>query len=318
MFATLAGGLPAPPVAPAGDPTVGDAAVLATSVLAARLKLQVAAGLEPLTDGGEASVPDAAQPGALAARWRATAAATDRLVKAVLVGPCTIGRAAGSSRRDRERATLAAAESGADELRALAAAGCAMVQVDEPAMVKFADRPSEWRLLADAHRRLTDRVEGLHLSLAITGGDLDETRAKAIFDLGYASYLFDLIAGPDNWRLIARAPTERGIVCGVVPTTPEPAVVKEVLVWAAQYAASTNGRGIDRVGLATAGSLAGLPWELAASRVELLGLGARLAVDGSMERLAMELDPRAVGMKSAAAGRNLPVPERKPRRRPPR
>jgi hypothetical protein len=90
--------------------------------------------------------------------------------------------------------------------------------------------------------------------------------------------------------------------------------VKEVLVWAAHYAASTNGRGLDRVGLATTGSLAGLPWDLAALRVRMLGDAARIAADDSMAHLAMELDPRAVGMKSAAAGRNLPVPDRSAKR----
>ncbi len=313
MFATLAGGLPAPPVA-----ATGDAAADAAASLGANLALQLDAGLEPLWDAGEAAVVDLAAPGAIVERWQVIAtAAPDRIVKVVVAGPCTLGRAAGAGRRVRERATLAAAEGINAGLRALAGAGCAVVQVDEPAVVAVGDSPAERRLLADAHRRLADGIEDLHLSLAIIGGDAEATGAETIFDLPYASYLFDLIAGPDSWRVIARAPTERGIVCGVVPVTPSPAVVKEALVWAAHYAASTNARGLDRVGLATAGSLARLPWDLAASRVRMLGDAARIAADDSMEHLARDLDPRAIGMKSAAAGRNLPVPDRASRRRRP-
>ena len=94
--------------------------------------------------------------------------------------------------------------------------------------------------------------------------------AELLFGLPYRSYLFDLVGGPTDWRLITKAPMERGIVCGVVSGTGSATVVKETLVWAAQYAASTNGRGLERVGLATTGSLAELSWETADRRVRLL------------------------------------------------
>lgn len=336
MFATLAGALPRP--RDASEPAAGRAGVEgaaarsagdtasvvdtdpavdeAATILRTLIELQIEAGLEPLTDGGEAAVVDAGAPDALVDRWLAAAhAAPDRALKAMLVGPYTQGRASGGARRTRQRATLLAAEAANSGLRALVTAGCLMIQVDEPDAVAIGDSPAERRLLADAHRRLTDGVDAVHLSLAITGGDAEATGAETLFELPYASYLFDLIAGPDSWRVIARAPTERGIICGVVPATEGPAVVKEALVWAAHYAASINARGLDRVGLATAGSLAGLSWDLAASRVRMLGAAARIAADDSPEHLARELDPRAVGMKSAAAGRNLPIPERVARRK---
>ena len=62
-----------------------------------------------------------------------------------------------------------------------------------------------------ALRRATDVVAGrVHLSLVLTGGNVDGLGAATLFDLPFASYAFDLIAGPENWRLIAEAPGDRG------------------------------------------------------------------------------------------------------------
>ena len=73
------------------------------------------------------------------------------------------------------------------------------------------------------------------------------------------------------------------------------------MLWAAGYAASTNGRGPDRVGLATASSLAHLPWEAACAKIERLGAAARLAVAPVDERVKA-MDPRAVSSRAAALG----------------
>ena len=43
---------------------------------------------------------------------------------------------------------------------------------------------------------------GTHLSLAITGGNADEAGIETILAAPYASLAVDLIAGPDNWRLV--------------------------------------------------------------------------------------------------------------------
>ena len=75
MFATLLGSLPRPPLADDAAPE---------ALLDAVLELQVEHGLEPLTDAGWAL--DREDP---VAAWRATAARTDGLVKAVVDGPFT-------------------------------------------------------------------------------------------------------------------------------------------------------------------------------------------------------------------------------------
>jgi methionine synthase II (cobalamin-independent) len=311
MFATLAGGLPRPPA------DLVPAAAGKSERVAAAIGLQVELGLEPLTDGHPGGEPVATTalgldgvargPGgspALVERsarwsrpihvdgWRRAAALTDRVLKQAVGGPYTIGRSLAGDGVGRRSVTLDLAEALNAELRALADAGCPLIQVDEPGAVAIGDSPAEAGLFREAQRRLLDGVEGTHLSLAVTGGNAEAPGAGTFFEAPYASYLFDLIDGPDNWRLIARAPGDRGIVCGAVPGGDQPRVEKEVVVWAAQYAASTMGRGLVRVGLSTSGSLAGLSWAAARERLELLALAADIAAEPG-PRMVERLDPHA-------------------------
>jgi hypothetical protein len=279
VFATLFGDLPRPPV-PAEAP--------AEALLDACLALQAEHGLEPATDGGWSIHP--ADP---VRSWTATAERADRLVKAVLSGPIASGRPVAEIRRD---------------MLALADAGCRWIEVHEPATAILADGDAaDRRRFADAHRELTADLTGMHLSLAITGGNADVLGIDTILAGAYASLALDLIAGPDNWRLAVAAPTEVGIICGAVSPRPGSDDGPELLLWAAQYAASTGGRGIDRVGLATAGSLAELPWDVAATKVRRLGEAAQLATASPEERRAA-LDPRAIDIRTAALGRSAPPP----------
>jgi hypothetical protein len=303
MFAMLAGPLPPPPDGP-------DAA----AALDAVLEVQARAGLEPVHDAGILAGRTPAE------RWRRTAAATDRVVLGVVDGPFS---GPGFDPSDAGSVGLAL-DRAVTELGELARAGCPMIRVDDPGAAAVAvDGPGRTRVL-EAHRRLAAAIaaatERPHLMLALPGVDAAPIGVDAFAALPYASLLVDLVAGPDAWRLVAALPRERGVVCGVVPPAPSAAVTKEVVVWAAHYAASTAGRGLERVGLATTGSLAGLDWPAAVARVELLGTAAAIAADDSPAHLAATLDPRAVGMKSAAFGRNLPVPgrgDRQARRRQP-
>ena len=291
MFATLLGDLPRPPLED-GAP--------AEAILDGCLALQNEHGLEPLTDGGWPIFPD--EP---ARSWLATAERADRLVKAVVTGPWTSGRPVDDVRRD---------------LEALADAGCRWIEVQEPAATTLADPASaddaddQRRTFADAHRELTAGFgPEIHLSLAIVGGAADTAGIDAILAGGYASLALDLIDGPDNWRLAVAAPTGVGIICGAVAGRLGSDDSPEILLWAAGYAAQTGGRGPDRVGLATAGSLAGLAWEDAATKVRRLGEAARIAMLPPEEQRTA-LDPRAFDVRTAALGHD--APPRPPRRRP--
>ncbi|MFZ5853572.1 MAG: hypothetical protein ACOYXS_03575 [Chloroflexota bacterium] len=330
MFATLLG--PYPHAAPPGDPTQGAAAGSTDADTGAALRAaiaeQEAAGLEPLTDGHlrwadpvsglaaglegvalEGPVPylgtsrtvrrprltgEPRWAGPITVdAWRLAAGCTTRAVKQTIVGPYTLAFLADAGDLGRERATLALAEALREELRALAAAGCPLIQVDEDAATRIGDDPSERRLFVEAQRRLIDGIEGVHLSLAITTGNADPAGAATIFDPPYRSHLFDLIGGPDNWRLIAQAPGERGIICAALDPAAPSAGQLELLVWAARYAASTGRRGLRRVGLAPAPGLERLSPDAARLRIELLGRAARLAT-ASRDELARNLDPRAL------------------------
>ena len=96
------------------------------------------------------------------------------------------------------------------ELRALAAAGCPLIEIHEPAATEIGADPTERALFRDAHRRLLDGVEDPHLSLAITGGNADGAGIETLLSARYSSLALDLIAGPDNWRLVVATPGDRG------------------------------------------------------------------------------------------------------------
>ena len=317
MFATLAGGYP---VADPGDPSAGSRPDRLRSVLAD----QVEAGLGLLTDGwidrpdplesvgrallsGDSSGPGRERPLLLDA-WRlAQDLAGDVPVKQCLPGPYSLGRRFGEAAASaRAELTLALADALAGELADLAAAGCPFIQVDEDGAVAVGPEAAERRLFADAQARL---LAGLgppgarpHVSLAISGGNADAAGPETIFGPAYDSHLFDLIAGPDNWRLITAAPVERGIVLGVVDARSADVDDPSVVIWAVGYAAS-GGRGHDRIGVAPSGSLAGLSREAARAKIDLLGEVVRSVERRNEEAIAASLDPRAVDARSAALGR---------------
>ena len=307
---------------------------------------QVAAGLEVVTDGLE-TIPDQDAAARLADdlmsgrgigsvdRWAAAVAASPSpavAVAAALPGPYSLARrvsrraapgpeaasgAGGGTEMPPDAALVRAlADAVSREARALGAAGCPLVRVDEPDAPAPADDESGRAAFTEAHRWAAtvsgSGADAVHLMLALTGGEHAWIGADALAGLGYASYLFDLIAGPTDWRIIARLPGERGVVCGVVDAVATTGDAPEVLVWAAHYAASTRGRGIARVGLATTGSLAGLGRDAAIAKMAALGEGARIAALPADE-IRVTLDPRAVDMRSAALGAWSPDP-RLPRR----
>jgi len=287
MFSTLLGRLPLGRVAGDGSgPDEADDVDVATDPTFI-LHALATTGLELLATG-TAAAPDA-DADDVVRTWQAAAAATDRPVKQVLAGPYSAGRDGPRTR------PIQLAERLRETILALAGAGCPFVEIDEPEALAITVVDGERQRFVEAHRTLVDGIDGLHLSLALTGGNLDAAGPATFFDRPYASYAFDLIAGPDNWRLVAAAPQDRGIVCGAMDSKPGGDESKELLVWAAHYAASTSGRGTDRVGLANAPSLAGLSWEVALRKLTRLAEAAAIAGLKSPDEVGRRLDPRAFG-----------------------
>lgn len=293
MFATLLGGLPRPD-APGRD---------INALIELVVRAQEEAGLEPITDG-RLRDPGLESPGAAVDGWRFAAGLTDRAVKQALPGPYTLGRqtAAAVSPGDRATATLAYAHSLRREIEVLAAAGCPLVEIEETEAHSIGDDAAERRLFREAHEAMTEGVTGTHLSLSIVGTAAASAGIDTILAAPYASLAVDLIAGPDNWNLVTRTPGDRGIVVGALggrETIDEP---KEVLLWAAHYAASTGGRGIARVGIGSAGSYANLTWAAALRKLHALGTAARLAALPPGDELAGSVDPKSISARRAALG----------------
>lgn len=323
VFATLLGALPQPtPDADgADDPVV------------AAVRAQEAAGLEPVTDGRlrdprfdrlaglllRPSRVDEAVTMVLEG-WGAAAAATERATKQALPGPYSIGLRADGTEHEREARTLAAAEALAELVTALADAGCPLVEIEESEAHRLSSA-GEHDLFSKAHRRLTEGVTSrggatehapIHHSLSIVSGSVPQAAIDAVLEAPYASLAVDLIAGPDSWYVVRRAPRERGVIAGV-QSAGNVDEAKEVMLWAAHNAASSAGRGSDRVGVGSAGSWANLTWEVALRKLNRLGAAARLAAMPLGEELAQSLDPRAVSARRAAVGHGRPPPTRERR-----
>ena len=308
-----------------------DAAALeaATGRLAAEvLAAQAEAGLDLLSDG-QVRWPDmteavrrsifegrfdAERP--LVAAWTAAAAAAPAgaTVAQAMPGPYTLGlRAIADAVRRAEEAgqeppppagltaarfdvTLSVADTLGREIEALVAAGCAMIVVEEPDAVVIGDNAAERRLFANASSRLLANAGSAHVMLAITGGSAHEAGGSTFFEAPWQSVLVDLIAGPDNWRLVREAPGDRGVVCGVLRVREDGVEVDQApeMVWASQYAASANGRGLARVGLTNATRLADRTPEAARWAVRQLAQAAKYATMPLDDAVEAGLDPRTI------------------------
>lgn len=263
--------------------------------------------------------------------WRAATELTDVPVAQAVPGPWTLAALDLGPEADRTAVADRAgsiAGSLAGELAALDEAGCAVVEVLEPSAVAIGADGHRQAAFLDAHRRLLAEAGDLHVMLAITGGSAADAGAAAILGAPYASFLFDLVAGPDNWYLVRAAPTERGIICAALRAGNGREQLDQApeLVWAAQYAASSNGRGLARVGLANASSLASLAPAEARAALEALARAATLAGMPAQEAVAAGLDRRilthgsippglagAASRKSSARSPGSPPRNRTPR-----
>ena len=252
--------------------------------------------------------------GPFTAAWKAAAAlAPGAIVAQALPGPYTLGRrvlrealakaqAAGETApdeatqlADRNQVTLVLADALAEEIGALVTAGCPMVLVEEPDAVAIGEDNNERALFVGAGQRLLAQAGEAHTMLVITGGNADAAGASTVFGAPYESLLVDLITGPDNWSLVRGAPGDRGIVCGGLNLLEDedPADQSPQLMWAVHYAASSNGRGFDRVGLANAQSAGSRSPERARQALAQLATAVRLASMSPVDAVAAGLNPNA-------------------------
>lgn len=292
------------------------------------LAVQADAGFELLTDGQVrwASLAEAVRLAIseqrleaerpLVAAWRAAAALAPEgtAVAQAVPGPYTLGRLAVADALAKTEAageplpsaveenaarfdvTLAIAEALAGEVEALASAGCSVIVVEEPDAVTIGANAANRMLFTNAGNRLLARSGGIHAMLAVTGGSAHELGGAAVFEVPWQSLLVDLIDGPDNWQLIRQTPGDRGVVCAALRVREDGLEIDQgpELVWASQYAASSNGRGLARVGIANATRLADRTPEAARMAVRQLAAAAKFATMPLADAVEAGLDPRTI------------------------
>ena len=235
-------------------------------------------------------------------RWSAAAASSGVPVKAVLVGPWTAARASGAAPGE-------AAERLRPTILALAAAGCPFVEIAETDVAAIGTDPAAAEAFADAHRRLVDGTEGVHCSLAATGGECRRRRSGDVLRPGVRELRLrpdrrTRQLAPDRRRAGRSRDRLRGDRAGDRRRSdPRGARVGGPL------------RGLDarpRAGPGRPGQRSGGARRPAPRRAEVLrrlalvAEASRIASVESAEEMAGLLDPRAVDARSAALGRFAP------------
>lgn len=231
--------------------------------------------------------------------WRWADGTTELPVKQVVVGPYTISRLAEPGGAPRGPLALGLAEAMNAELRALAAAGCPIIQVDEGALAMIGDDAAEWELYVETQRRLTAGLEEHHLSLGLYHGAVDPTGFSSILDGPYRSYLFDGLAGPGAWRFVFAVPPGRGIIVGALDADNVGRDEPELMVWAMAWAAQGERTG-DRIGVAPNGSLRALGRHETRRKIEEMGEAVRIASMGPLQEVAEALDPNPLESRVAS------------------
>ena len=230
--------------------------------------------------------------------WQWADERTELPVKQVLVGPYTLARLAEPGGAPRGPLALGLAEAMNAELRALAAAGCPIVQVDEGALVTIGDDAAEWALYAATQQRLTAGLDEQHLSLGIYRGAIDPAGHASVLDGPYRSYFVDALAGSDTWRFVFDVPPERGVIVGALDAGQSKRDDPELMVWAMAWAAQ-GGRTGDRIGVAPNGSLRALGRHEARRKIEEMGEAVKIAAMGPLQEVAEALDPAPLESKMA-------------------
>ena len=226
--------------------------------------------------------------------WQWADGTSDLPVKQVLVGPYTIARLAEPGGAPRGPLALGLAEAMNAELRALAGAGCPIIQIDEGALAGIADDANEWALYAATQQRLTAGRDEHHLSLGIYHGAVDPAGYASVLDGPYRSYLVDALAGPEAWRFVFAAPPERGVIVGALDAGQSKRDEPELMVWAMAWAAQ-GGRTGDRIGVGPNGSLRALGRHEARRKIEEMGEAVKIAAMGPLQEVAEALDPAPLG-----------------------
>jgi hypothetical protein len=224
--------------------------------------------------------------------WQFADGASDLPVKQTMIGPYSLAALAEADPKRRADLALRLGEALNLEIQALAAAGCPMVEIDEPNAARIGDDAAELRAFRASSERLVaglEGVDGLHLSLGLWGGEIDPSAFDHLLDLPYQSYLVDVLAGPWAWQFIDAVPPARGIIVGSADSGSAELDETEVHVWAMAWAAAGE-RGSARVGCAPNGSLSRIDRHFAHRKCLRLGEAIRIGSMGPLQDVAKALE----------------------------
>jgi 5-methyltetrahydropteroyltriglutamate--homocysteine methyltransferase len=190
-------------------------------------------------------------------------------VKAVVTGPYTIATLSETRHHASHRDfVLDVARALNRELKALADAGPAWLQVDEPAI---ASNPSvryrrDFDTFREAMHVLTQGVPG-RLSLYVYHGGAADI--PGLLELPFHLFGLDLVHGPEGWRLLEGWPAGKGIGLGVADARNVRMEDERELREALERGAAAAGE--DNVHASPSCGLEFLPRDVAKAKLELLG-----------------------------------------------
>jgi 5-methyltetrahydropteroyltriglutamate--homocysteine methyltransferase len=148
----------------------------------------------------------------LVADYEFAARHSEKPVKAVLTGPCTLAAlSANSHYGDRRSLLMDLATALNQEAKALAAAGAPIVQLNEPAIVKSKD---DAPLFLEALARTLDGVSAetaLYTWFGDAGGIL-----PGLLELPVGTIGLDFVWGPGNWEALRRGAFDKALGFGIV------------------------------------------------------------------------------------------------------
>lgn len=202
------------------------------------------------------------------------AAHSQRPVKPVVTGPFTLAllsRDEFYGNQDQLVMALAAALN--QELRALAAAGAAVIQVDEPGLLANRDRFPLFRRAMDV---LWDGV-GTQRALYTYFGHIDGLYPK-ILDLPVDIIGLDFVAGARNWEVLRGAKFTKQLGLGIVDARNTKMEAPQAVAEACRRAAALVP--VDHLHAGPSAGLEFLPRQVARKKLEVLVAGVRRFQEG--------------------------------------
>lgn len=208
---------------------------------------------------------------ATVAEWRFARSHTTRRLKAAICGPVTFARVADDRHYgDRRKLALAAAAALREELRALEAAGCDLIDVEEPGLVRW---PEDLALAKDVYAELTRGIRA-ELALQLFFFPADPVLDR-LAELPFAQVGIDLRSRPT--RALERvAELPRTVVLGVVDARNTKLEDPEEVARA--FEAAARRLSPERVWLAPTASLEYVPHDIVLAKLRVLVRGAQLAL----------------------------------------